>query len=388
MARKKINYAEMFTLRKDGRYQGYWRSPDNKRHTICDRDPEKLYFKIQEKEKPKELTFKDIGDAWKDKCWPNFRGGTINCYSAAYKRLLKAMGDVPAVKVESSDVFNHLQRMNSQRYSAKTIQLDRTIIKLIYQNAIIDPELGKTVRRNPASDVPLPSKMKPPQRREAPSEEVIKKIRERALEVPFGVYPLLLFLTGMRRGEALALQWQDIDFEKKIISCTKSVVFEVDSGHLSVPKTNAGIREIVLLEELKRTLEAIKPKDALPHHFVFPGESPDEFIHANAFRIKWTEYCVQMGFADVTKEPTVGPKGRRYTKTTKKTHLTPHQLRHGYATALFEADVDVHTAKQQLGHADIETTMKIYTHLRDKKKAKSIQKLEDYLNQSTDENEQ
>ena len=40
MARKKINYAEMYTLRKDGRYQGYWRDAVNKRHTICDRDPE------------------------------------------------------------------------------------------------------------------------------------------------------------------------------------------------------------------------------------------------------------------------------------------------------------------------------------------------------------
>lgn len=369
----------MYTLRKDGRYQGYWRDADNKRHTICDRDPEKLYFKIIEKEKPKTITFKDIGEAWRDKCWPNFREGTISSYSAAYKRLLASFGDMPAEEVESSDVYNHLLKMNSKRYSAKTIQLDRTIVKMIYQNAIIDPDLGKTVRRNPATDVPLPSKMKPSKRREAPPEEVIQKIRKRALEVPFGVYPLLLFLTGMRRGEALALQWQDIDFDKKIIRCTKSVIFEADSGRISVPKTEAGIREIILLEELKLALEAIRPKNAKPSHFVFSGDAPDDFIHANAFRVKWTEYCVQMGFADVTQEQTIGPKGRRYIKTTKKTHLTPHQLRHGYATALFEADVDVHTARQQLGHADIETTLKIYTHLRERKRAASMEKLETYL---------
>ena len=380
MARKKINYAEMYTLRKDGRYQGYWRDADNKRHTICDKDPEKLYFKIIEKEKPKELTFKDIGEAWRDKCWPNLREGTINSYSAAYKRLLASFADTPAEELESSDVYNHLLRMNSKRYSAKTIQVDRTIIKMIYQNAIIDPELGKTVRRNPATDVPLPSKMKPSKRREAPSEDVIQKIRERALEVPFGVYPLLLFLTGMRRGEALALQWQDIDFENKIVRCTKSIIFEADSGRISVPKTDNSIREIVLLDELKQALETIRPKNAKPSHYVFPGDSPDDFIHANAFRVKWMEYCVQMGFATITQELTISPNGRKYTKTTKTTHLTPHQLRHGYATVLFEAGVDVHTAKNQLGHADIETTLKIYTHLREKKKASSIEKLEEYLN--------
>lgn len=381
MARKKINYAEMYTLRKDGRYQGYWRDADNKRHTICDRDPEKLYYKIIEKEKPKELTFKDIGEVWRDKCWPNFRSGTLGSYSSAYKRLIDLFGDTPAVELEPSDIYHHLLEMNSKRFSAKTIQLDKTIIKMIYQNAIIDPVLGKTVRRNPASDVRLPPKMKPPARRDAPSEEFVKKIRENALDVPFGVYPLLLLLTGMRRGEGLALQWRDIDFDKNVIHCTKSVSFDVDSGHLSVPKTDAGVRDIVLLREVKNALVAIKPKDSQPDHYVFYGESPDEFIHANAFRTLWGQYCAEMGFADVRVETHIGPNGRKYTKGTQKNLLTPHQLRHGYATALYEADVDIYTAKSQLGHADIETTLKVYTHLREKKMATSIEKLEAYLNE-------
>ena len=56
---KKIDYASMFTLRADGRYQGYWHElvdgkPTGPRHTICDRDPEKLFSRIEAKEQPAE----------------------------------------------------------------------------------------------------------------------------------------------------------------------------------------------------------------------------------------------------------------------------------------------------------------------------------------------
>ena len=49
MARK-IDYAAMFTHRKDGRYQGYYRDHDGIRHTVCDPDPEKLFNKLRDKE--------------------------------------------------------------------------------------------------------------------------------------------------------------------------------------------------------------------------------------------------------------------------------------------------------------------------------------------------
>ena len=45
--------------------------------------------------------------------------------------------------------------------------------------------------------------------------------------------------------------------------------------------------------------------------------------------------------------------------------VTPHQIRHGYATALFEAGIDTKTAQTLLGHAQLSTTMDIYTHVRE-----------------------
>ncbi len=72
---------------------------------------------------------------------------------------------------------------------------------------------------------------------------------------------------------------------------------------------------------------------------------------------------------------TKGKNNRTYIKHRYTPTLTAHELRHGYATILFEAGVDTYTAQKLLGHADIETTIAVYTHLREKKKNESIEKL-------------
>ena len=66
---------------------------------------------------------------------------------------------------------------------------------------------------------------------------------------------------------------------------------------------------------------------------------------------------------------------------------TAHCLRHTYCTLLYEAGVDVLNAKDLMGHANISTTMGIYTHLREVKKRKSIVQLDDYLSVGNPEKE-
>lgn len=59
--------------------------------------------------------------------------------------------------------------------------------------------------------------------------------------------------------------------------------------------------------------------------------------------------------------------------------FTPHQLRHTYATMLYDAGVDALTAQYLLGHSDLSTTMGIYTHLSETRKSKSITALNEYV---------
>lgn len=59
--------------------------------------------------------------------------------------------------------------------------------------------------------------------------------------------------------------------------------------------------------------------------------------------------------------------------------ITPHMLRHTYATLLYSSGVDVLTASKLLGHSDIKTTLEIYTHLEETMASKSIEKLNIYV---------
>ena len=121
-----------------------------------------------------------------------------------------------------------------------------------------------------------------------------------------------------------------------------------------------------------------KPEGAKPTDYVFHGDDPSKPMSLATYDRRWLHYCKDMGFVEDTPETRISKQGKTYVIHNYKPTLTAHSLRHGYATILFEADVDVHTAKKLLGHADIKTTMAIYTHLREKKQHESVDKLKAY----------
>ena len=370
---KKINYSTMFGKRKDGRYQGTWKDSDGKHHTICDRDPERLYKRIQEKEAPPVITFRTIAEAWQDAAWPKLREGTISSYKPMLRRAIEEYGDTPADQLQAPDIYKHLLKLASQQMSAKSVKTLRLVYSLVYRNAIIDPVLGRTVRHNPAVSVPLPDGLKRAQQRTAPEKEVVDRIRKEARQHPFGVFVLFLVLTGFRRGEALAVQWRDVDFAAGTISCTKSVSHRTGSARVGQTKTAAGVRTVPLLPELRAVLE--RPVDALDTDYLFHGVDPSKPIPQSTYCRRWMDYCTAMGF--VTDEPEIWKDSRGIVRVRhkRKPTLSAHVLRHGYATALFEAGVDVYTAQRLLGHANVEVTMGIYTHLRKEQEEKSVEKL-------------
>lgn len=373
---KKIDYASMFTLRSDGRYQGQYRDRDGKRHFMCDRDPKKLYNKIAEREAPQALTFGEIADTWKAEVFDNAKPGTQACYGKPLERAKSEFGDIPAAELTAPEIFKLLSRMAKQDYSAKTIKMQLTVIRQIYKYALVHPKYGEELRYNPADAASLPPKMKKAQRREAPEDEIVSAIRRKANTAYFGLFALFLLSTGFRRGEALAVQWDNIDLKAKTISCSGGVVYRNGKAIVGDTKTESGVREVPILPDLESALRALHKADN-PNgaHYLFHGEDATVPMPESTFRRRWNHYCKDMGFVDTEDEARVSKQGKRYTYTTYSNTLTPHVLRHGYATLLFEAEVDVYTAQRLLGHADISTTMSVYTHLRERKKQASITKL-------------
>lgn len=373
---KKLDYSAMYTLRKDGRYMGYWKDADGVRHAAYDRDPEKLFFKIQELETPKAPTFKDIAESWHDAVWDSYRDGTKACYTSLYNRAIAKHGDVEAADLLSSDISNHLQELSSQDLSKKSIKTLLTLYKLIYLFAINDDRYNRHVSSNPATNAKLPDKMKAAKKREAPEDEIVEKIRANAATARFGLFAVVLTGTGYRRGECLALQWNDIDFKADTVNCTKAIVYRNGKASLGPPKTDKAMREVPLLPDVKTVLK--KPPSAKGTHYIFCGEDPTKPMPESTFRRNWKRYCVDMGLIDIEERESTDAKGKKCVRLLYHNTLTPHVLRHGYATMLYDAGTDVYTAQVLLGHANVETTIGIYTHLSKRKKQDSLDKLKAY----------
>ena len=373
MARK-INYAAMFTLRKDGRYQGSY-TDETGRHFVYDRDPERMWHKLNDPKEEKPLLFRDIAGAWYDKMWDSIKDGTKYCYAANYKRAVDRFGERTAADLSAYDIQTHLESLKAQGYAASSIAKQKIVYSLIYKNAIIDPAFGKGIRYNPASNVQIPSGVPKAKTREAPEDEIVKAIQQKADTAYFGYFALFLICTGFRRGEALAVQWKDIDMDTGTITCDSSISHRNGTAD-STPKTENGYRSVPILPPILPAIQ--KPDGAKLTDYVFHGETPSKPLSLATYDRRWLHYCKDMGFVTDSPEERISKQGKRYVVHHYKPTLTAHVLRHGYATILFEADVDVYTAKRLLGHADISTTMAIYTHLRQKKEMKSVDKLKEY----------
>ena len=89
-----------------------------------------------------------------------------------------------------------------------------------------------------------------------------------------------------------------------------------------------------------------------------------------------TDLNIEYGFGGIEKAPS------KFAPTKMPmiiTPFTPHELRHTFCTIMYEAGIDALTAKEQLGHSDIKTTLSIYTHLSSQHKDNDLKKLDVFL---------
>lgn len=249
----------------------------------------------------------------------------------------------------------------------KTIRVYKQCCSQVFAFAI----KNRAIEFNPAELAEVP-KNAPKKERRALTETERKWIQDLPNDNRAKCPAMVAMFCGLRRGEMSALTWNDVDIKNKVITVNKS--FDFKSGELKLPKTAAGIRKIPIPDILADFLNAEQRKS------IYVCRSAKNEMITD---IGWKRLCDSL-MLDLEME-----YGDRKEKKKKKcapgvTVFTIqkfgwHDLRHTYATILFEAGVDVLTAQYLLGHASAETTMKIYTHLSETQKERSIVKLNDFL---------
>lgn len=179
----------------------------------------------------------------------------------------------------------------------------------------------------------------------------------------------LLAFTGFRKGEVLALEWKDIDFNQSTVTVNKTLARGEDNKLIiQSPKTKTSFRTVSVDPGTMQLLKEWRKEQATD--FLKLG-----FNTMNPSQVVFTTYKNEyMQLATVTN---------RINKIIKKHDLkviTVHGLRHTHCSLLFEAGASIQEVKERLGHSDIKTTMNIYTHVTQQAKEGTAEKFAAYVN--------
>ncbi len=279
------------------------------------------------------------------------------------KYIIPALGKKKLQDLKAMDIqkfYNSLAEkspLSNKPLSAKSI-------KNIHMNVLAS--LGQAVKldlikKNPAHHVEVPKTKK--YQAQVYSPEEIKFLLENVIDTDMEVPIALLVGLGLRRGEVLALRWQDIDLEKgkvyirkNMISVNKQVIFKD-------PKTETSSREIELPATLLKLLQ-IERKRYVANKLRLGAQFED-----NDLVVCWENgKCI--------KPDTLSQKFRRLIEKIGLKHIRLHDLRHTNATLMLSYGVNPKVAQQRLGHASISTTMDIYSHVTEKVEKEAADKLD------------
>ena len=277
---------------------------------------------------PHGLPLDTLAYEWYEEAEKRLAHNTLKGYRAAMKKILEDWKDTPVEKISSQDVLIWLKKYDHM--AQKTITNLLLVLRLIIDYGCVKYGL----KYNPCDKV-RPPKGTGKKTRDFPTEEDIKKVNE-SVSLPFGLMMYAILYTGMRRGEACALRWGDIDWENKRIHIVRSSYWDHHIRFDKEPKTASGTRDVPLLDSLAKVLKPHKGKK-------------DELVFGDL-----KEYEVTKGVERYIKETGIS--------------CTPHGLRHGFASILFKQGLDVKTIQYVLGHAQTSTTMEIYVHLMEQDK--------------------
>lgn len=321
--------------RKDGLYQEYITVKENgrsKRKYFYGKTKREVLKKLQDYKAAEEVgqRFEDVLDEWWADHERTLAYNTAKSYKPAVQRARDYFEGWYIKNVRPVNINDFLRKFIVENHAAqKTAQTQLLVINLIGKYAVARGYIDS----NPARDVFVPRGLKH-DRREIASDDDIKRIRY-STDCTFGMFAYWVLYTGLRRSELLALRWNDIDVNNRTIYIKRTMYCVSDSPKLKVPKTTAGFRQVPLMDALLKRL----PKNS--SGLIFPDDKTGGLMRETRFRFLWGKYCRESGVT-----------------------CTPHQIRHAYATILYENKIGVIDAQKLLGHAQASTTQDIYTHIR------------------------
>lgn len=291
--------------------------------------------------------------------------------------IIPTIGHVKLQKLKTETI----QKMYNEKFNEGAGLKENTIKNI---NSALREGLEKAVMedyiiKNPAKGCVLPKDRVISKENVLYEQDLIKIIKALDLKNTYDVLVLLTLSTGIRKGEAIALTWNDIDFDEKCLSINKAVskvlirsnsedkTKDVNRSKyeniVKVPKTRSSIRKIPINENVihvlkshKKRIEQMITDEGIKEYtanLVFPSEK-GTFLDPHNITRKWNLIQKKAGINE---------------------RKTFHGLRHSYATFLLLKNTDIKTIQELLGHSSISTTLDVYSHTSAASKKSAASKL-------------
>lgn len=325
----------------------------------------------------------------------DLRDTTRSNYLYTYNKFVReTFGKKRLVDVKYSDVMHfYLHLLNVDDLAIATVDNVHCILHPTFEFAVRDD----IIRKNPTDGVMRELTKKSGKNkgiRRALTRDQQRIFMEYIAGHPiyYHWWPLFTVLlgTGCRIGECLGLRWEDLDFEHKVISINHAITYYRSVEHkrqtvsVSLPKTEAGIRTVPMLDVVKEAFEMEKEQqfdmqgglntqiiDGMSG-FVFQnseGNVPNPQTVNQTIKRIVSSYNAEglLKAAKEKREPVILPE------------FSCHVLRHTFATRLCEAESNLKVIQSVMEHRNVETTMDIYAEVTEEKKQQSFEGLADKL---------
>jgi len=285
--------------------------------------------------------------------------------------IVKPLGDMYLSDVTADDI--RLALIPASKKSAGLYNTVNMLFKCIFYSA----ERNQLIDYNPTAGISGKGG-KPTKRKDALTDEQVKQLLSAVQGLPPYVFIMIGLYSGLRREEALALQWDCVflDVPTPYISVQRAWRAEHNRPVIStVLKTKAAKRDIPIPKCLVDCLREAKEKSISDYVI---ADSEGQPLSYSQFKRVW-QYVVVRSTKERTYYKYVNGESIRYTvKPTLGSHqknnpkivysmdfeVTPHQLRHTYITNLLYSGVDPKTVQYLAGHENSKTTMDIYAKIK------------------------
>lgn len=306
-----------------------------------------------------KITLDSWFETWLDEFKKNrIKRGTYDSYKKNfYGPVKRYFGDMYIADIRGDHIQKLYNDLIKAGYSISTIKIISAVLNGCLQQAV----KNGLIERNPIKLAEIPRQTEKKIRHALSKEEQTLFMKYAENSYLYNFFAVML-RTGMRNGELRGLKYTDIDKEKNVIHIRRTLKYIEGEGYFEdTPKTRTSMRDIPLTPEILKFLEAQRV------FYGFKVEKIDRYL-----------FCNEMG--EPLSRARVGNEMDRIIAKIRKDgydfpRITPHNIRHTFATRAIEAGMAPQVLKTILGHSSLAMTMDLYSHVLPETRAEEMEKI-------------